>query len=205
MAELFPSGYGMLAVMGLTRPELDRLITESADGQEQVWIANVNSFDQMVVTGANAALQQIADLAGGRGARTERLQVAVPSHAPILEPVTRELRSLLRLVPIRPLVASYVTTSSARRARDAGEVLEDLAVSVSQTVRWRDAFRLITKLGADLVVEVPPGHALVGLAKSIGNSAPPGHLGLIAMSETPFAECAHLIRQSNDPHQNKAF
>lgn len=120
-----------------------------------------------MLTGTDAALDRVTELAPAAGAhRAQRIPVVTPSHAPILEPVSDQLRAVLAEIPGRKLVATYVAISGARPARTSAEVLEDLAVSVSRTVRWRDAFGVVAELGTPFVLQLPPGRALVGLAKS---------------------------------------
>jgi malonate decarboxylase epsilon subunit len=167
MAELFPHSYGMLAISGLREAEVREIGEEVTAEGHPAWLANVNSMDQMVLTGTAAALDRSRELARARGARRAgRLEVAVPSHAPILEPVSAELRSLLSAQPAGPLSARYVTISTARPATTSAQILNDLAVSVSRTVRWRDTFGVIAELGARFVLQLPPGRVLADLARS---------------------------------------
>ena len=134
MAELFPHGYGMLTISGLRETEVRKIADQVTAEGHPAWLANVNSIDEMVPTGTDAALDRSRELARARGARRAgRLDVAVPSHAPILEPVSTELRSLLSGRPARPLTARYVKISTARPATTSTDVLDDLAVSVSGT------------------------------------------------------------------------
>ena len=198
MVELFPHGYGMLAVSGLGEVQARKLAQQATEEGKPVWLANVNSFDQMVLTGTDATLDRIDELARAAGAhRAQRLPVATPSHAPILEPVSEELRSLLADIPERPLVARYVTISRAQPARTSADVLEDLAVSVSRTVRWRDAFGVMTELGARLVLQLPPGRVLVGLAKSDLVATGVTGIDVRAMSGERLEDCAYRVRRAS--------
>ena len=198
MVELFPHGYGMLAVSGLGEVQARKLAQQATEEGKPVWLANVNSFDQMVLTGTDAALDRIDELARAAGAhRAQRLPVATPSHAPILEPVSEELRSVLADIPERPLVARYVTISRAQPARTSADVLEDLAVSVSRTVRWRDAFGVMTELGARLVLQLPPGRVLVGLAKSDLVATGVTGIDVRAMSGERLEDCAYRVRRAS--------
>jgi malonate decarboxylase epsilon subunit len=198
MAELFPAGYGMMAVSGLREGEV-REIAERVTGEgHPAWLANVNSYDQVVLAGTTAALDRARELAAEMGAhRAERLAVAVPSHVPVLEPVSAELRDLLSGVPHRELTASYIMISTARPARTSADVLNDLAVSVSRTVRWRDVLGVIGELGTRFVLQLPPGHVLVRLAQSdLARYDSSGRVAVRAMSEASLADCVYLVRRS---------
>jgi malonate decarboxylase epsilon subunit len=195
MAELFPYGYGMLAVSGLREAEVRKIAEQVTAEGHPAWLANVNSIDQMVLTGTAAALERGRELARTRGARRAgRLEVAVPSHAPILEPVSTELRSLLSGYRARPLAARYVTISTARPATTSTEVLDDLAVSVSRTVRWRDAFGVITELGARFVLQLPPGHVLADLARSGLQPSGVTRVDVRAMSDGRLEDSVYRVR-----------
>ena len=195
MAELFPRGYGMLAVSGLREAEVRKIAEQVTAEGYPAWLANVNSADQMVLTGTAAALARGRELARAGGARRAgRLDVAVPSHAPILEPVSAELRSLLAGYPARPLAARYVTISTARPATTSTEILDDLAVSVSRTVRWRDAFGVITELGTRFVLQLPPGRVLVDLARSDLQSPGVTRVDVRAMSDGRLEDSVHRVR-----------
>jgi malonate decarboxylase epsilon subunit len=197
MAELFPHGYGMLAVSGLREAEVRKIAEQVTAEGHPAWLANINSIDQMVLTGTNAALDRGRELARARGARrADRLEVAVPSHAPILEPVSAELRSLLCGRAARPLTARYVTISTARPATTSADVLEDLTVSVSRTLRWRDAFGVITELGTRFVLQLPPGRVLVDLAQSDLESTGATRVDVRAMSDDRLEDSVYRVRRA---------
>jgi malonate decarboxylase epsilon subunit len=197
MAELFPHGYGMLAVSGLREEELRKIAEQVTAEGHPAWLANINSIDQMVLTGTNAALDRGRELARARGARrADRLEVAVPSHAPILEPVSAELRSLLCGRATRPLTARYVTISTARPATTSADVLDDLTVSVSRTLRWRDAFGVITELGTRFVLQLPPGRVLVDLAQSDLESTGATRVDVRAMSDDRLEDSVYRVRRA---------
>jgi malonate decarboxylase epsilon subunit len=197
MAELFPHGYGMLAVSGLREEELGKIAEQVTAEGHPAWLANVNSIDQMVLTGTNAALDRGRELARARGARrADRLEVAVPSHAPILEPVSAELRSLLCGRAARALTARYVTISTARPATTSADVLDDLTVSVSRTLRWRDAFGVITELGTRFVLQLPPGRVLVDLAQSDLESTGATRVDVRAMSDDRLEDSVYRVRRA---------
>lgn len=199
MAELFPHGYGMLAVSGLREEELGKIAEQVTAEGHPAWLANVNSIDQMVLTGTNAALDRGRELARARGARrADRLEVAVPSHAPILEPVSAELRSLLCGRAARPLTARYVTISTARPATTSADVLDDLTVSVSRTLRWRDAFGVITELGTRFVLQLPPGRVLVDLAQSDLESTGATRVDVRAMSDDRLEDSVYRVRRAQE-------
>lgn len=165
MDEAFPEGYGMVAVEGLTERSVENLAAGARSNGEEVYLANVNSRTQTVLAGEDRALEKTAAAAREAGARrTERLNVAVPSHCPLLSGVSDELSRALDGVEIDEPGYVYIANRTARAVRTADGVREDLAKSVMHPVRWDDGVSLMAELGCSLFVEVLPGHVLSRLA-----------------------------------------
>ncbi len=150
--------WGMAALTGL-RPRAARRLVGS-DGS--LWIANINSADQVVLGGSVAALDQARQPARNAGARRfEMLDVAVASHGPLQRDTARAVAQQLSTLPHRDQRAAYMTNVGARRVRDdPAAVLDDLAAAVARPVRWFDIMRLLPELGVTATVEMPPGDVL---------------------------------------------
>ena len=154
----------MAALTGLrlrvVRDLVEAEAAESAD--DNLWIANINAVDQVVVGGTVAALdnaRQAAQRAGAR--RFEMLDVAVASHGPVQRETARVVALYLSTIPRHGQQAAYMTNVGARRIRDdPAAVLDDLANAVAHPVRWFDIMRLLPELGIGVTVEMPPGDVL---------------------------------------------
>ena len=155
--------WGMLAVQGLTRGAVERLIADVATAQDPLWLAVVNARDQVVAAGSRPALSRLARAAEAGGARRAvALDVAVASHCPVQAAAAGAVADALAAVPHRRPAAAVVL-GSGRRTTSAGAVLEDLAGAVARPVRWYDAVRLLPEIGVRRVVQVPPGRVLLDL------------------------------------------
>jgi malonate decarboxylase epsilon subunit len=156
--------WGMAALTGLrlrvVRDLVDAVDVEAAD--DNLWIANINAVDQVVLGGTVAALDNARQAAQSAGARRfEMLDVAVASHGPLQRETARVVAQYLSTVPRRGLQAAYMTNVGARRIRDdPAAVLDDLANAVAHPVRWFDIMRLLPELGVGATVEMPPGDVL---------------------------------------------
>lgn len=192
MERAYPAGYGMAAVLGATPGAVRRLVETVSIPEEPLYVANVNAPDQVVVSGSAAALENLAAAAPGAGARSvERLDVAVPSHCPLMRPVADELAEHLRGVPRRALAAPYLSNAGGRVLRDAAAVLGDLSESLATPVRWHDATTLMVELGADLFAQLPPGRVLADLAER-------EHPGVrtVAVADAGLRDAAFLVRRA---------
>jgi malonate decarboxylase epsilon subunit len=155
--------WAMAAVQGLGRAAVQRLV-DATHGP--LWIANVNAVDQIVVAGTRAALDALRGQAPAAGARdVTDLGVAVASHGPLQAGTARAVaRALAGEAHGEQRRAYFANTTGRRLLDDPGAVLDDVALSVQQPVRWLDIVRLMPELGITTTVQVPPGHALAALA-----------------------------------------
>jgi malonate decarboxylase epsilon subunit len=159
--------WGMAAITGATTSAVRELVADVSTADQPLWVANVNSATQTVVGGTAAALdaaERRARLLGARG--FERLDVEIASHGAVQAPTEHALRAHLARLTTRAPALTYVTNSGGRAVRSAEAVVEDLAQSVTRTVRWYDGVRLLGELGVSCALEASPGHTLSRLMTS---------------------------------------
>jgi malonate decarboxylase epsilon subunit len=164
MEDAYPSGYGMTAIGGLTRQQLEPLVMQVHSSAAPVYLANLNAPRQIVIAGAEAAMDAVAALALARGAqRAERLAVAVPSHCELFEEQARTLACAMDQVPLgRPRI-TYISSSAARALFDGRRIGADLAGNMAHPVLWADTVRHAWERGARLALEMPSGSVLTKL------------------------------------------
>jgi malonate decarboxylase epsilon subunit len=124
--------------------------------------------------------------------KAERLHVSVPSHCPLLEPVAKSLKEILRTMHLQEPGMVYVGNVSARALRTSEAIAEDLASNIAHGVRWHDATTVLEELGCRLFLEMPPGHVLSELAREAFPD-----VRTLAIGETSFKH-ALLASQSVD-------
>jgi malonate decarboxylase epsilon subunit len=166
MMGLYPSGYGLAAIIGLTEGQVSALVEKAHTADTPVYVANINAPRQIVIAGSDEGMARVLAAAGKSGARkAERLQVSVPSHCPLLEPVAAALRVTLESMELGHPRVIYVGNVKARALRVASAVAEDLAANIAHAVRWYDATTVLEELGNRLFLEMPAGHVLSDLAR----------------------------------------
>ncbi|MBV9644607.1 MAG: malonate decarboxylase subunit epsilon [Verrucomicrobia bacterium] len=191
MEKVFPHGHGMVAITGLDEKQVSALVAEITSRGAPIFLANVNAPRQIVVSGALAGLEKLMEkvrLAGG--SKAQRLDVAVPSHCQLLNPIAEELDRAAAGISLRDPKYVYVGNRSGRPLRDSVSVRDDLVSNVAHTVRWHDATTLMFELGARLFLELPPGCVLTKLAAT---SFPEARAIACAGSRVGFI--AQLIRK----------
>jgi malonate decarboxylase epsilon subunit len=166
MEQQSPAGYGLTAIVGLNEDQVAALIREADTHDSPVYLGNVNSADQIVISGSLNGMQKVASAALQAGARkVERLDVAVLSHSPLLQPVANALAQTFQTLTLRPPRMVYVGNVKARALRRPEDIAWDLAHNIAHGVRWYETTLVLQELGCTLCIETPPGHVLTNLAK----------------------------------------
>jgi malonate decarboxylase epsilon subunit len=161
-----PDGYGLAAIIGLTEAQVVTLIQQANTAQDPVYLGNVNSPEQIVLSGSSNGLEKVSTAALKAGAReAELLNVPVLSHSPLLQPVADALTKMFQNIQLHSPRMIYVSNVRARPLRTAAEIAWDLANNIAHGVRWYDATTVLQELGCNLFVEMPPGDVLTNLAK----------------------------------------
>jgi malonate decarboxylase epsilon subunit len=164
MEDAYPSGYGMTAIAGLTRQQLEPLVAQVHGAGRPVYLANLNGPRQIVIAGFASALEEVASLALARGAqRAERLAVAVPSHCALLDEQARTLACAMDQVALARPRITYISSSQARALFDGARIGADLAANMAHPVLWADTVRHAWERGARLAIEMPSGSVLTKL------------------------------------------
>jgi [acyl-carrier-protein] S-malonyltransferase len=171
MQEAVPVGVGaMAAILGMSLDRVSEIARDAAQG-EVCQAANINSPEQIVISGNTAAVERAIQLAHERGAKKAvSLPVSAPFHCSLMQPAQDRLAvdlSVLRFQnPSCPVVcnvdAAVVTSAEAARAALIGQV--------TGTVRWEPSVRRLIESGAGLFIEVGPGKVLWGLMRQIDRS-----------------------------------
>ena len=158
---------GMVSVMGLALPALEKVCAEAG-----VQMANINSAEQIVLSGEKdkiAAAEKLAQAAGAK--KTVVLPVAGAFHSPLMAPAAAKLDHILAgmtfqkpAVPVRANVT----------AKPHGEPVEIKAVMVRQvtsSVQWVATIEGFKQDGVTEYIECGPGKVLAGLIKRIDKDA----------------------------------
>lgn len=168
MEQAYPRGYGMAAISGLDRYQLEPLIARVHGAASPVYLANLNAARQMVVAGALPALEALMRLALNAGAtRAEQLDVGVPSHCALLDPAAAEMTQAFAGVALRRPRIAYLSGSAARVMSDPARIADDLANNMARQVHWFDTVRLAWERGARLALEMPSGSVLTKLTEPV--------------------------------------
>ncbi|MCM6778856.1 SDR family NAD(P)-dependent oxidoreductase [Nocardia sp. CDC159] len=147
---------GMLAV-GIGLAAAQALI----EGDNRVDVAAVNSPSAVTLAGDVGRLDEIAETLTARGIFARRLQVEVPYHSHLMDPILDELRTVLADLRLSaPRIPLYSTVTGAPVTTGDWDA-EYWCANVRQSVRFADAVTELVRAGHRVFLEVGP-HPVLG-------------------------------------------
>ena len=149
---------GMLALLGAGAAERAAELAQA----HGLSVANDNSPQQVVLSGARTSLLAAAEHAEELGLKARQLPVTGAFHSPLMAPAVPEFSIALEDISFgetRVPVLSAVTAAQFEDPR------AQLAQALTMSVRWREVVLSLHERGVDEFVEVGPGRVLTGLVK----------------------------------------
>jgi [acyl-carrier-protein] S-malonyltransferase len=171
MQEAVPVGTGsMAAILGMSFEDVAKVCADAAQG-EVCEPANINSPEQIVISGHAAAVERGAKLADERGAkRAKVLPVSAPFHCSLMQPAQDRLAADLKGLNFSQPQVPIVCNVYAKPVEDADSSREALIRQVTGSVKWSESMQVLTGRGVQTFIEVGPGKVLCGLMRQIDRS-----------------------------------
>ena len=168
MQEAYPTGGGMIAVLGAEQALVESVCAETAG---VVCVANYNCPGQIVISGEKEAVDAAAAELTKRGVkRCLPLKVSGPFHSPLLAGAGELLRGDLEQLKLQDPNPVYLSNVTADVVSKKEEITDLLARQVSSSVRWQQCVERMLADGVTKFVEIGPGKTLSGFMKRIDGS-----------------------------------
>src|SRR5438105_6012544 len=171
MQEAVPVGVGaMAAILGMDLEKVTAVCNDASQG-EVCEPANINSPEQIVISGHASAVERAAKLAEERGAkRAKLLPVSAPFHCSLMKPAQDQLAKDLLAISFQTPDVPVVCNVDAAAVEDAERSRDALLRQVTGSVKWEQSMRLLISKGIQTFVEVGQGKVLCGLMRQIDRS-----------------------------------
>ncbi len=162
----------MASIIGLEKGIVEEICRES--GAE---VANINSPEQIVISGTKEAVEKGASLAKSKGAkRAILLDVSGPFHSKWMAPAQAGLKAALGKSSIKLPVIPVAHNVTAAPAESAQKIRDHLVAQLCHSTRWVETVQWMRKEGIQHFVELGPGKVLTGLLKRIDSAAVGYHI-----------------------------
>jgi [acyl-carrier-protein] S-malonyltransferase len=150
---------GMAAMIGGQENDLRRLAAD-----EDVDIANINSPEQIVISGELTNVEAAVGVAREYGVRRAMmLNVAGAYHSRLMESAYSKLGQVLLEVQMQIPQFPIISNVTGEEAEKLPEIRRTLQEQVTATVRWYDCMQRMLARGCEIFIELGPGNVLGGL------------------------------------------
>ena len=157
----------MAAVMGMDESKLEEICNKNG-----VDMANLNSTDQIVISGDRINLARALDLASLRGARKAvPLNVEGAFHSALMKPAMIGLIDAVNELEFNDPKIPIVANSSAVPLNTGEDIKNELITQICKSVQWNKTISYMMNNGISRFIEIGPGRALSGMMKRIDRKA----------------------------------
>ncbi len=157
----------MGAIIGLPADKVRELCDEASEAGS-VAPANFNTPTQIIVSGEEAPVLKVIELAEQAGAdKALRLQVGAAFHSELMEPVQKELGAAMETLDWRDPETPLVSNASGKLVSSGAEANQALVAQIASPVLWVDCVETMVENGADSFLELGSGRTLGGLVRQI--------------------------------------
>ncbi len=178
MEQACPAGLGgMVALMGPVRDKVEEACRAVSNGDYVAGPANLNSPDQLVLSGDANALKEVVERLKGEGYKKAIfLNVSGPFHSPLMKPAAEKLKEELSGAALSPMKVPVVCNVDATPNNDAAKVRDLLYRQMFSPVQWESTIRNMIAAGVELFLEVGPQKVLTNLTRRISADVPCFHV-----------------------------
>jgi [acyl-carrier-protein] S-malonyltransferase len=171
MQDAVPVGTGsMAAILGMPADRVLEVCRDAAEG-EVCEPANLNSPEQIVISGHIGAVERAAKLAKERGAKLAKvLPVSAPFHSSLMQPAQEKLAADLQKLHFSDPQISVLCNLDAKLVESGESARDALIRQVTGSVRWTESMQALIAHGVHTFVELGPGKVLCGLMRQIDRS-----------------------------------
>jgi malonyl CoA-acyl carrier protein transacylase/ribosomal protein S18 acetylase RimI-like enzyme/acyl carrier protein len=170
-----PAGGGMVAVFA-GEAQVQEVIRPHAG---VLSLAAINGPQSVVLSGAQAPLQQVVQTLAAQGIKTTPLTVSHAFHSPLMEPMLAEFAQVAGQISYAPPKLALVSNVTGKLATDEVTTPAYWVRHVREPVRFAAGMNTLYQHGATVLLELGPRPVLIGLAQQV-ESAQTTALGVLS-------------------------
>ena len=163
----------MAAVLGLDEMTLEEIARETG-----TYVSNINTEEQIVISGERMAIARALDLASARGAKKGiPLSVGGAFHSGLMEPARAGLVEAVNQLDFKDPEVPIVANCTGKPLTTGESVKQELVAQICGCVQWKRSIDYMVGAGVSNFIEVGPGKSLSGMVKRINKKAKVASVG----------------------------
>jgi [acyl-carrier-protein] S-malonyltransferase len=156
----------MAAVVGLPIARVVELLSPVV-GRGYFALANYNTPEQLVISGAKVEVEDAMALVKQAGARAVPLAVSGAWHSPLMAGAAPDFTALLATLNFQKPMTPILLNVSGLPETDPALIRDYMGRQLTSSVQWTQIIDHIGTAGVDAWVEVGPKNVLKGLVRKI--------------------------------------
>ena len=157
---------GIAAIIGLSIDKLSSICKKISEGGHLVSMANINSDNQIVISGTREGVDNAIELCKENGAkRTIPLAMSVPSHCELMKPASIKFYNAIDNINFKSPKTKVIQNFSVSHSGDVDIIKANLVSQLYSPVRWSETMTYFKSLNLDQFIECGPSKVLTGLIK----------------------------------------
>jgi [acyl-carrier-protein] S-malonyltransferase len=174
MEESCPKGKGgMVALIGANMGKVQPVLNDISHDEYVAVPANMNSAEQVVLSGNVDALKEAVEKLKGIGyKKAVFLNVSGPFHSPLMREAAEKLKDELMNIPAGAMAIPVVSNVDASPEMNMGAIVDKLYRQMFSPVLWEACVQRMVAEGAECFIEVGPQKVLSNLIKRIVPNTP---------------------------------
>ena len=166
MQEAVPVGLGtMMAVMKLDYPLIEEVCQEVSNSEEMVVPANINSKQQIVISGHTEAVKRAGQQLEEEGGYVKMLNVSAPFHSPLMQPAADKMAKELEKYTLNQMKWPVISNVTALPYQTTDKLRKKLTQQIVEPVRWYESMTYLNKMNVNTAVEMGPKTVLKSLMR----------------------------------------
>lgn len=167
--------FGITAIIGIKWDIIENLCRDF----NNVYIANINSATQVVISGLAGSIDEMEKKVIKEGAlKVQRLSIKYPVHTPFLKGIEEIMNKAVEKIEIKAPEIPIVDHTTSEILTSPEQIKETLSGQLARKVVWLDVIKKMWQKGIRKFIEVGPGDILSKITKWIERDAEVKSLGI---------------------------
>lgn len=159
----------MVAVSEMDLAEIVKLCKQYQENQTPVYLANLNSNDQYVVSGLKKDMMPFIEDVKKAGGKAITLRVNIPFHCPYMKLAAEKFAEGLKKYTFKKGTCKIISNVTAKPYEEDEDIPLLLSKQIVSPVRWIESMNYLADNDVDVILEMGPGRILNKMTQSLSD------------------------------------